>query len=159
MGRFVNRPYGHNSNSFVGAGVLDRPRSVLIYWGRRDADPYKITQSECKIPKAARALVSAPRAQSAIGWRNLSMHAKRVGSPCPTTHATNFVKTENEKTPLKKQKTKTFWKKGLTFRAGCGKVNVVPEIWGYSSAGRALEWHSRGQRFDPAYLHQKIRPR
>ncbi len=25
--------------------------------------------------------------------------------------------------------------------------------WGYSSAGRALEWHSRGQRFDPAYLH------
>ena len=24
--------------------------------------------------------------------------------------------------------------------------------------GRALEWHSRGQRFDPAYLHQeKIR--
>ena len=24
---------------------------------------------------------------------------------------------------------------------------------GYSSVGRALEWHSRGQRFDPAYLH------
>ena len=23
------------------------------------------------------------------------------------------------------------------------------------SLGRALEWHSRGQRFDPAYLHQK----
>ena len=22
--------------------------------------------------------------------------------------------------------------------------------------GRALEWHSRGQRFDPAYLHQKL---
>jgi hypothetical protein len=27
--------------------------------------------------------------------------------------------------------------------------------WGYSSAGRALDWQSRGQRFDPAYLHQK----
>ena len=27
--------------------------------------------------------------------------------------------------------------------------------WGYSSAGRALEWHSRGQRFDPAYLHHR----
>ena len=26
--------------------------------------------------------------------------------------------------------------------------------WGYSSAGRALDWQSRGQRFDPAYLHQ-----
>ena len=25
---------------------------------------------------------------------------------------------------------------------------------GHSSAGRALEWHSRGQRFDPAWLHQ-----
>ena len=30
-------------------------------------------------------------------------------------------------------------------------------IWGYSSAGRALEWHSRGQRFDPAYLHHEKR--
>ena len=30
------------------------------------------------------------------------------------------------------------------------------KIWGYSSAGRALEWHSRGQRFDPAYLHQNF---
>ena len=29
--------------------------------------------------------------------------------------------------------------------------------WGYSSAGRALDWQSRGQRFDPAYLHQKER--
>src|SRR5690606_29626249 len=27
-------------------------------------------------------------------------------------------------------------------------------FWGYSSAGRALAWHARGQRFDPAYLHQ-----
>jgi hypothetical protein len=25
--------------------------------------------------------------------------------------------------------------------------------WGHSSVGRALEWHSRGQRFDPAWLH------
>ena len=33
-------------------------------------------------------------------------------------------------------------------------LNEAHEIWGYSSAGRALEWHSRGQRFDPAYLHQ-----
>ena len=26
---------------------------------------------------------------------------------------------------------------------------------GYSSAGRALAWHARGQRFDPAYLHHR----
>ena len=30
-------------------------------------------------------------------------------------------------------------------------LSVSP--WGYSSAGRALAWHARGQRFDPAYLH------
>ena len=29
-------------------------------------------------------------------------------------------------------------------------------LWGYSSAGRALAWHARGQRFDPAYLHQSL---
>ena len=28
-------------------------------------------------------------------------------------------------------------------------------LWGYSSAGRALDWQSRGQRFDPAYLHHE----
>ena len=32
------------------------------------------------------------------------------------------------------------------------------QIWGYSSAGRASEWHSEGQRFDPAYLHQNNKP-
>ena len=30
-----------------------------------------------------------------------------------------------------------------------------PKIWGISSAGRALAWHARGQRFDSAILHQK----
>ena len=28
-------------------------------------------------------------------------------------------------------------------------------IWGCSSPGRALEWHSRGKGFDPPHLHQK----
>ena len=31
----------------------------------------------------------------------------------------------------------------------------MPCPWGYSSVGRALEWHSRGQGFDSPYLHQK----
>jgi hypothetical protein len=34
----------------------------------------------------------------------------------------------------------------------------APSFWGYSSAGRALAWHARGQRFDPAYLHQERVP-
>jgi hypothetical protein len=25
-------------------------------------------------------------------------------------------------------------------------------------AERGNQWHSRGQRFDPAYLHQKVKP-
>ena len=29
-------------------------------------------------------------------------------------------------------------------------------IRGYSSVGRALEWHSRGQGFESPYLHQRI---
>ena len=33
--------------------------------------------------------------------------------------------------------------------------NLLLLPWGYSSVGRALEWHSRGRRFDPDYLHQK----
>ena len=28
------------------------------------------------------------------------------------------------------------------------------KFWGHSSVGRALEWHSRGRRFDSAWLHQ-----
>src|SRR5258708_3062167 len=32
-------------------------------------------------------------------------------------------------------------------------ARIVNSAWGYSSAGRALAWHARGQRFDPAYLH------
>jgi putative endonuclease len=29
-------------------------------------------------------------------------------------------------------------------------------VWGISSVGRALAWHARGQRFDPAILHQRF---
>ena len=29
------------------------------------------------------------------------------------------------------------------------------DAWGRSSVGRALEWHSRGRRFDSARLHQQ----
>ena len=32
-----------------------------------------------------------------------------------------------------------------------GKIKY---LWGYSSVGRAFEWHSKGQGFDSPYLHQ-----
>ena len=37
------------------------------------------------------------------------------------------------------------------------KVPSVRRIWGYSSVGRALAWHARGHRFDPVYLHHRIK--
>ena len=36
----------------------------------------------------------------------------------------------------------------------CQKRQWKSEKWGISSAGRALHWQCRGQRFDPAMLHQ-----
>ena len=52
-----------------------------------------------------------------------------------------------------------FSKKQLT-TPGCADIinHVVrhgTNIWGISSAGRALAWHARGHRFDPGILHQK----
>ena len=37
----------------------------------------------------------------------------------------------------------------------CIEALSQPGLRGYvtDTTGRALEWHSRGQRFDPAYLH------
>ena len=29
----------------------------------------------------------------------------------------------------------------------------ISQHWGHSSVGRALQWHCRGRRFDPAWLH------
>ena len=55
----------------------------------------------------------------------------------------------NEKT-LQKRLTKGGAAGIITHVAG-HKLNM----WGISSAGRALAWHARGQRFDPAILHQK----
>lgn len=41
----------------------------------------------------------------------------------------------------------------------CHERQWKSEKWGISSAGRALHWQCRGQRFDPAMLHhdEKIR--
>ena len=52
----------------------------------------------------------------------------------------------------------SFFEKTIDKSASFDIIDTVPNelnIWGYSSAGRALEWHSRGQRFDPAYLSTK----
>jgi hypothetical protein len=34
------------------------------------------------------------------------------------------------------------------------KSGLVEPKWGISSVGRALAWHARGQRFEPAILHK-----
>ena len=47
--------------------------------------------------------------------------------------------------------------KNRTIKKVVAVRNRQAALWGYSSAGRALDWQSRGQRFDPAYLHQAKR--
>ena len=49
----------------------------------------------------------------------------------------------------------------LSSIAGAGYSSPFPSHQGVHTRwfGRALEWHSRGQRFDPAYLHQVKTPR
>ena len=51
------------------------------------------------------------------------------------------------------------FRKRLTIRQSADIINPVvrhgTNIWGISSAGRALAWHARGHRFDPGILHQK----
>ena len=45
----------------------------------------------------------------------------------------------------------------LCYIITCSESNGTVQnkmAWGYSSAGRALDWQSRGQEFDPPYLHQ-----
>jgi hypothetical protein len=34
----------------------------------------------------------------------------------------------------------------------------ITMLWGYSSVGRAFEWHSKGQEFESPYLHQDKAP-
>src|SRR5207302_11068352 len=43
----------------------------------------------------------------------------------------------------------------LRFTGNRSDAIIRRSPWGYSSAGRALAWHARGQRFDPAYLHHR----
>ena len=43
---------------------------------------------------------------------------------------------------------------GLTKSYDIRKIRLVFTRWGLSSAGRARHWQCRGQRFDPARLHQ-----
>ena len=47
------------------------------------------------------------------------------------------------------------WARRLAFASGLRYDSLLESVVrGYSSAGRALAWHARGRRFDPAWLHQ-----
>ena len=72
-----------------------------------------------------------------IGWVNRNVWFSEKSKKC-----LEKFKKSIDKAPMHWYNTQAVWQHN--------------QIWGYSSAGRALEWHSRGQRFDPAYLHQRI---
>ena len=65
-------------------------------------------------------------------------------------HCTISARPNQEKNFLKK------WQKQFT---NTDESCIITKQWGCSSVGRALEWHSRGRRFDPDHLHQKQKPR
>ena len=58
----------------------------------------------------------------------------------------------------KKLLTISLWAGIITHVVRSTTPNDKP-AWGISSAGRALAWHARGQRFDPAILHHTVRTR
>ena len=42
-------------------------------------------------------------------------------------------------------------------KVGGSIPSTATNKWGYSSAGRAVALQAKGRRFDPVYLHQKMR--
>jgi len=56
------------------------------------------------------------------------------------------LKSEKPRKPLKIQENQVFSSKPPLYFGGLFTGQV----------GRALEWHSRGQRFEPAYLHHNL---
>ena len=52
----------------------------------------------------------------------------------------------------------TSWSRGFAIGSIRHQFRTRPSrhrvLWGHSSVGRALEWHSRGQGFDSPWLHQ-----
>ena len=68
--------------------------------------------------------------------------------PFPFRHCQKTGKTEQGKFPADSNF-------ALTRKSVNAIISFVVTTWGYSSAGRALAWHARGQEFDPPYLHHK----
>src|SRR2546421_4450006 len=118
------------------------------------------------IPKSVRAELveaSATNPPFALMLRYLSTgYASRIEGPAPiptTPHNPNAP----DKHQLPKVQAlcahcpRTSQQPATRFAKFCvGRYNSQFP-WGYSSAGRALAWHARGQRFDPAYLHHDLR--
>ena len=50
-------------------------------------------------------------------------------------------------------KRKFFWENTQKQFTNTNQSCIITKQWGCSSVGRALEWHSRGRRFDPDHLH------
>src|SRR5438105_8970617 len=44
----------------------------------------------------------------------------------------------------------------MVLTSGCPALNLHRSGWGRSSVGRAPEWHSGGQGFEPPRLHQSF---
>src|SRR5206468_1408859 len=70
---------------------------------------------------------------------------------CPKSTKSGNRYPDRKRAKFKPQPELTLWGLLATFI----QTAKVVDLWGISSAGRALEWHSRGQRFNPAILHSR----
>ena len=73
-------------------------------------------------------------------------------------HPTENLKLSDGKQRKRRRKVLKTHFKCLKITNKCDNIIEQLNLRGYSSVGRALEWHSRGRRFDPDYLHH-LEPR
>ena len=141
-------------DGFAGAGGLEcarrSTRSIAAVAERagaglgKVAQPLRVAMTGGTVSPPIDLTVAAARARAHAGppARALSRYAAR---PSLTARKWRFA------TPPNGPKFSTKPLFCLTVSGGLRKFATLS--WGHSSAGRALAWHARGRRFDPAWLH------
>src|SRR5690606_15772392 len=96
-----------------------------------------------------------PRPACPSRWPNTRSAKAQTGSKsCNSTKVSHRLAHEKKLVHNLVSSPTALCKTGNDGRKSPKFAGFVLEKRGYSSAGRALAWHARGQRFDPAYLHQ-----
>ena len=115
-------------------------------------DAWKLT--DCELATAAPRLCGAPLVSSGRAWTALHQakgSAEAIPRRGPVRHCTEFPAIL---WALARETGDECSCDADACRSLSRKVDFQRTERGHSSAGRALAWHARGRRFDPAWLHQ-----